>query len=48
MHTLFKENPGLSGFVKFGIICFIGLSIINLYFSIQVNKKMNGKLSETA
>jgi hypothetical protein len=45
MHSLFNDKPGLAGFVKVGIILFIGLSLVNLYYSIKVNRKMNEKLN---
>ncbi len=45
MHSLFNDKPGLANFVKIGIIAFVVLSVINLYYSIQVNKKLLDKTS---
>jgi hypothetical protein len=46
MHTLFEGKPGMLTVVKIGLVTFIGLSIINLYFSIQVNKALLSKNKE--
>jgi hypothetical protein len=43
MYTLFEGNPKMLILVKVGLVAFITLSIINLYFSIKVNKALADK-----
>jgi hypothetical protein len=43
MHTLFEGKPGMLTLVKIGIVAFIGLSIINLVYSIKVNRALLDK-----
>jgi hypothetical protein len=43
MHTLFEGKPWQLTAVKIGIVAFIGLSLVNLYYSIKVNKAMLDK-----
>lgn len=47
MQTLFNDHPKLSTLVKVGILAFIGLSLINLYYSIKVNRALLDKSKET-
>jgi hypothetical protein len=46
MPTTFADRPGLSTFVNVAILVFIGLSVINLYYSIKVNKSILNKAAE--
>lgn len=46
MHTLFEDKPVMLTLVKVGIIAFIGLSLVNLYYSIKVNRQLLNKTSE--
>jgi len=48
MHTLFEGKPAILTIVKIGIVAFIGLSIVNLYFSIKLNRAMLKKNDEAA
>jgi hypothetical protein len=43
MHTLFEGKPVLLTIVKVGIVAFIGLSLVNLYYSIKVNRALLDK-----
>jgi len=43
MPTTFADKPGLSTFVNVAILIFIGLSVVNLYYSIKVNKAILNK-----
>ena len=43
MDGFFKDTPGLSSVVKFAIVAFIGLSLVNLYYSIRLNRKLLDK-----
>jgi hypothetical protein len=43
MHTLFEDKPAMLTFIKFGIVAFVVLSVVNLYYSIQVNKTLLNK-----
>lgn len=45
MHTLFADKPALATLVKAGILLFIGLSLVNLYYSIRINKALNERLN---
>jgi hypothetical protein len=45
MHTLFADKPALANAVKVGILLFIGLSLVNLYYSIKINKALNERLN---
>ena len=45
MHTLFADKPALATAVKVGILLFIGLSMVNLYYSIKINKSLNERLN---
>jgi hypothetical protein len=38
MHTLYEGKPLQLTLIKLGIALFIGLSLVNLYYSIKVNK----------
>lgn len=43
MHKLFEGHPKLMTAVKVGIVVFISLSLVNLYYSIQINRKLLAK-----
>jgi hypothetical protein len=47
MQTLFKDTPGMANLIKGAIIVFFVLSIVNLCYSIKINraidKNLNGK-----
>lgn len=47
MHTLFNDKPIMSTLVKVGILAFIGLSLVNLYYSIKVNRVLLSKTDKT-
>jgi hypothetical protein len=40
MHTLFEGKPWQLTLVKLGVIAFIGLSLVNLYLSIKINREI--------
>jgi hypothetical protein len=46
MQTLFEDKPVMLTIVKVGIIAFIGLSLVNLYYSIKVNRALLNKTQE--
>jgi hypothetical protein len=46
MHTLFEGKPAMLNIVKIGIVAFIGLSLVNLYYSIKLNRAMLRKNGE--
>jgi hypothetical protein len=48
MHTLFEGKPAMQTLVKVGIVAFITLSLINLYYSIKVNKALCNEKKESA
>jgi len=45
MNTLFADKPKLTMFVKVAFVAFIALSIVNLYYSIKVNRELLKKTS---
>jgi hypothetical protein len=40
MDGFFKDKPVLVPLVRLAIIAFIGLSLINLYYSVKVNRAL--------
>jgi hypothetical protein len=48
MVDLFKDRPGIANLIKIGIIAFIGLSIINLCYSIKVNRALLNETEKTS
>lgn len=46
MQTLFNDKPVMLTLVKIGIVAFIGLSLVNLYYSIKVNRALLEKAKE--
>ena len=48
MMTMFEGKPGLANVIRFGFVVFIGLSLVNLYYSIKINRAMDKKMSGTA
>lgn len=46
MHTFFEDKPLMQTVVKISIVAFIGLSILNLYYSIKVNRALLQKTEE--
>lgn len=48
MTTLFEDKPGVANMVKIGILLFISLSLVSLYYQIKVNRALDKKLNGTA
>ena len=46
MHRLFEDKPIVSNLIKLGFIAFIGFSLVNLYYSIKVNRDLLDKRKE--
>jgi hypothetical protein len=47
MHTLFEGKPWQLTLVKVGIVAFLALSIVNLYYNIKINKAIADKQSQS-
>lgn len=48
MQTLFEGKPAVLTIVKIGIVAFIALSLVNLYYSIKVNRALLKKNDQPA
>ena len=46
MHTLFEGKPWQLTMVKIAIVAFLGLSIVNLYYNIKINKVIADKQNQ--
>jgi hypothetical protein len=42
----FKDDSAFGGVIKVAFVLFIGLSFVNLYYSIRVNRALNKKLKD--
>jgi hypothetical protein len=47
MHSLFEDRPGVANMVKIGILLFLTLSMVSLYYQIKVNRALDKKLNGT-
>lgn len=43
MHTMFDGKPVMAAFIKVAIVAFVTMSVINLYYSIKLNRKLLDK-----